>query len=135
MSPDALKKIELKKYLNVLNQTVSISLVQTQQNFVYALPKEVSTKCRGKNTFLRCEGLSVSWDLKYLTVHEQIFYFWELLQCLAAFMIHCNCFIVGTASGPIKSVLLVIIRWLVGWLVTQVFQKRLYEFFWFFAWD
>ena len=34
--------------------------------------------------------------------------------------------------GPIKSVLLVIIGWLVGWLVTQFSQKRLYGFFFIF---
>ena len=31
--------------------------------------------------------------------------------------------------GPIKSVLLVIIGWLVGWLVTQFSHKRLEGFF------
>ena len=37
--------------------------------------------------------------------------------------------------GPIKSVLLGIIGWLVGWLVTQFSQKRLEGFFRFFAWS
>ena len=37
--------------------------------------------------------------------------------------------------GAIKSVLLVIIGWLVDWLVRQLSQKWLQGFFWFFAWS
>ena len=50
--------------MNIFIQIMLLSLVQRHQNFVYVLPKEVSTTCRRKkNTFLRCEDLRVSWDL------------------------------------------------------------------------
>ena len=45
---------------------MSVSLVRKYRNFVYVLPKEVSTICRKKKTFLKCEDLRGSWDLKIM---------------------------------------------------------------------
>ena len=57
------KNLNKRKYLNIFNQIMSLLLFWRHQNFVYALPKEVSTIYRWKNTFLRYEDLRVPWDL------------------------------------------------------------------------
>ena len=44
-------KLNQRKYLNIFNQIMSLSLVRRHQNFVYALPKEVSALYRRKKTF------------------------------------------------------------------------------------
>ena len=59
------KILNWRKYSNIFNQIMSLSLVRRHQNFVNALPKEVSTTSEGKNTFVRCKDLRVSWDLKF----------------------------------------------------------------------
>ena len=54
--------------MKIFNQIMLLLLIRKHQNFVYELPKEVSTKDRRKKevfTILRCEDLRVSGDLTY----------------------------------------------------------------------
>ena len=44
---------------------MSLLDVERHKNFVCALSKVVSTICRRKNTFIKCEDLRFSWDLNY----------------------------------------------------------------------
>ena len=55
-------KILKRKYLNIFNQIMSLSLVQRHQSFVYALPKEISITYRRKKHILRWEDLRVYRD-------------------------------------------------------------------------
>ena len=49
--------------MHILNHVMSLSLLWRHENFEYALPKEVSTKCRRKNSF-KMWNIRISWGLK-----------------------------------------------------------------------
>ena len=61
-------------YLNIFKQVMSLSLVRRHQSFVYVLTKKgLDNKQRGKNAFLRCEDLRVSWDLKGIRMFNSVY--------------------------------------------------------------
>ena len=76
------KTFNYRKYLNILTKLCHYSL-SGDITFVYALPKEVSTTWE-KNTFLRCEDLTVCWDLKlkiYYCLHVLSYVsFWNIME-------------------------------------------------------
>ena len=76
------KTFNYRKYLNILTKLCHYCL-SGDINFVYALPKEVSTTWE-KNTFLRCEDLTVCWDLKlkiYYCLHVLSYVsFWNIME-------------------------------------------------------
>ena len=64
-------------------------------------------------------------QLQYILFPFVSISFLPLLTVPLRLLLQLCCFLDRRQPGPIKSVLLVIIGWLVGWLVTQFSQKRL----------
>ena len=53
-------RISQRKYLNIFNLIMSLSLERRHQNFVYTLSKRSQQYTEQKNTFLRCKDLTIS---------------------------------------------------------------------------
>ena len=56
--------IKESTWIYILNHVMSLSLLWKHQNFEYALPKEVSTKCRRKKDSFKMWNIRISWGLK-----------------------------------------------------------------------